>query len=576
MVNIKINGTALQVPENITILEAAKMHNINIPHLCYLKDLNEIGACRVCVAEIVGLDRLVASCNTKVLEGMEIRTNSPKVRQARKINIELLLSQHSARCPECARSGNCELQSIANNLGITEFPYHEDIKHLDWDQEFPLIRKDEKCIKCMRCVQVCEKVQQMNVWDVAKSGSQTLVDCRGGKDRTEINCTVCGQCITHCPVGALVERDDTQKVRDAFADGDKIMIASVAPAVRTSWGEQLGLTHDEATATRLASALRAVGFDYVFDTDFSADLTIMEEASEFVEKLKNAKREKFPMLTSCCPGWIRFIKMEFPDLVPQLSSAKSPQQMFGAIIKSWYAQILGVTPDKIYHVSFMPCTAKKYECDVECMNSSGARDVDAVLTVREMDRLIRSEGVNVKDLQDSEFDKPLGTASGAGHIFGTTGGVMEAALRTAYNLVTGKNPDPDAFNYVRDYNGLKEVEFEIAGAKLKIAVVHGLGNIRKLCEEIQSGRVHYDFVECMACPTGCAGGGGQPIHEGEELGEGRGKILLDMDKKMTLRFSHENPSIIQCYKEYLGKPLGEKSHHLLHTDQSKWELWKSK
>lgn len=576
MVNIKINGTALQVPENITILEAAKMHNINIPHLCYLKDLNEIGACRVCVAEIVGLDRLVASCNTKVLEGMEIRTNSPKVRQARKINIELLLSQHSARCPECARSGNCELQSISNNLGITEFPYHEDIKHLKWNQEFPLIRKDEKCIKCMRCVQICEKVQHMNVWDVAKSGSQTLVDCRGGQDITEINCTVCGQCITHCPVGALVERDDTQKVRDAFADGDKIMIASVAPAVRTSWGEQLGLTHDEATATRLASALRAVGFDYVFDTDFSADLTIMEEASEFVEKLKNAKNEKFPMFTSCCPGWVRFIKMEFPDLVPQLSSAKSPQQMFGAIIKSWYAKILGVTPDKIYHVSFMPCTAKKYECDVECMNSSGARDVDAVLTVREMDRLIRSEGVNVKDLKDSDFDSPLGTASGAGHIFGTTGGVMEAALRTAYYFVTGKNPDPDAFNYVRDYHGRKEAEFEIAGAKLKIAVVHGLGNIRKLCEDIQAGRVHYDFVECMACPTGCAGGGGQPIHEGEELGEGRGKILLDMDKKMTLRFSHENPSIIQCYKEYLGKPLGEKSHHLLHTDQSKWELWKAK
>ena len=574
MVNIKINGTALQVPENITILEAAKMHNINIPHLCYLKDLNEIGACRVCVAEIVGLDRLVASCNTKVLEGMEIRTNSPKVRQARKINIELLLSQHSARCPECARSGNCELQTIANSLGITDFPYHEDIKHLKWNQDFPLIRKDEKCIKCMRCVQVCEKVQQMNVWDVAKSGSQTLVDCRGGKDITEINCTVCGQCITHCPVGALVERDDTQKVRDAFADGDKILIASVAPAVRTSWGEQLGLTHEEATAERLAAALKAVGFDYVFDTDFSADLTIMEEASEFVEKLKNAKNEKFPMFTSCCPGWIRFIKMEFPGLVPQLSSAKSPQQMFGAIIKSWYAQILGVTPDKIYHVSFMPCTAKKYECDVECMNSSGARDVDAVLTVREMDRLIRSEGINVKDLNDVEFDRPLGTASGAGHIFGTTGGVMEAALRTAYNLVTGKNPDPDAFNYVRDYNGLKEAEFEIAGAKLKIAVVHGLGNIRKLCSDIQSGKAHYDFVECMACPTGCAGGGGQPIHEGEELGEGRGKILLDMDKGMKLRFSHENPSIIQCYKEYLGKPLGERSHHLLHTDQSKWELWK--
>ncbi|MBR2208144.1 MAG: [Synergistaceae bacterium] len=576
MVNIKINGTDLQVPENTTILEAARLNNINIPHLCYLKGLNEIGACRVCVAEIVGLDRLVASCNTIALEGMEIRTNSPKVRQARKINVELLLSQHSARCPECARSGNCELQRISNNLGILDFPYHEDIKGIEWNQNFPLIRNDKKCIKCMRCVQVCEKVQQMNVWDVAKSGSQTVVDCRGGKDITEINCTICGQCITHCPVGALTERDDTQKVRDALADPKKIVIASVAPAVRTSWGEQLGLTHEEATSERLVSALREVGFHYVFDTDFSADLTIMEEGSEFLKRLTEGDLEEYPMFTSCCPGWVRFVKMEYPELVSSLSSAKSPQQMFGAIIKTWYAQILGVKAEDIYHVSFMPCTAKKYECDVDCMNSSGARDVDAVLTVRELDRLIRSEGINVKDLAESGFDMPLGVASGAGHIFGTTGGVMEAALRTAYNLVTGKNPDPDAFKNVRGYEGWKEAEFEINGTKLRIAVAHGLGNIRKLCEAIKNKEVQYDFVECMACPTGCAGGGGQPIFEGEELGADRGRLLLALDKKSNLRFSHENPSIIQCYREFLGKPLGEKSHHLLHTDQVRWELWKDK
>ena len=574
MVKVKINGKEIQVPENTTILEAAKLANITIPHLCYLKGVNEIGACRVCVVEIAGQDRLVSSCNTIVQEGMEIITSSPKVRQARKTNVELILSQHNARCAECARSGNCELQKTANDLGVLNFPYHEDIPECTWNNDFPLIRNAQKCIKCMRCVQVCDKIQCMHVWDIAKSGSRTTVDVAGGKDITDSKCTVCGQCITHCPVGALVERDDVQKVIDAFAKKDKIMIASVAPAVRTSWGEQLGLTHEEATTERLASALREVGFDYVFDTDFSADLTIMEEASEFVEKLKNAKNEKFPMFTSCCPGWVRFIKMEFPDLVPQLSSAKSPQQMFGAIIKTWYAQILGVEAEKIYHVSFMPCTAKKYECDVECMNSSGARDVDVVLTVRELGRLIKSEGINVKKLEDSELDAPLGTASGAGHIFGTTGGVMEAALRTAYKLVTGSNPDPNAFRYVRDYDGFKEATFEIAGTKLKIAVAHGLGNIRKLCEDIRSGKVHYDFVEMMACPTGCAGGGGQPIHEGEELGEGRGRILLDMDRKMNLRFSHENPSIIQCYKEYLGEPLGEKSHHLLHTDQSKWELWK--
>ena len=577
MVNIKINGKALQVPEETTILEAAKLNNIKIPHLCYLKDINEIGACRVCVVEIEGLEKLVASCNTKVQEGMSILTNSPKVRQARKINVELILSQHNARCAECQRSGNCELQSVANDLNVIGSDYHENIADFKWDKNLPLIRDDEKCIKCMRCVQVCDNIQCMHVWDVTKTGSKTTVACSGGKDFTETNCTVCGQCITHCPVGALVARDDTQKVFDALADPDKIVIASVAPAVRTSWGEQLGLTHEEATSERLVSALREVGFDYIFDTDFSADLTIMEEASEFVEKLKahlSGEKQNFPMFTSCCPGWVRFIKMEFPELVPNLSSAKSPQQMFGAIIKTWYAQILGVTPDKIYHVSFMPCTAKKYECDVSCMDSSGARDVDVVLTVRELNRLLRSEGIDVKALEESEFDAPLGTASGAGHIFGTTGGVMEAALRTAYNLVTGKNPDPDAFKDVRGYDGWKEATFEINGTKLKIAVAHGLGNIRKLCEAIRDKKVEYHFVECMACPTGCAGGGGQPIQAGEELGADRGRILLALDKKSSLRFSHENPSIIQCYNEYLGKPLGEKSHHLLHTEQSKWELWK--
>lgn len=575
MVNATINGKAIQVPEDTTILEAAKLNHVTIPHLCYLKDVNEIGACRVCLVELEGLDRLVSSCNTIVQEGMKIITNSPRVRQARKINVELILSQHNARCAECARSGNCELQKTANDLGVLDFPYHDDLPAFDWNSEFPLIRNAQKCIKCMRCVQVCDKIQAMHVWDVAKTGSRTTVDVTGGHDITEVNCTVCGQCITHCPVGALTERDDVQKVLDVFADRkDRIMIASVAPAVRTSWGERLGLSHEEASSERLVSALREIGFDYVFDTDFSADLTIMEEASEFVEKLKNAKNEKFPMFTSCCPGWVRFIKMEFPDLVPQLSSAKSPQQMFGAIIKSWYAQILGVEPEKIYHVSFMPCLAKKYECDVESMNSSGARDVDVVLTVRELNRLIKSEGIDVKALDEGKFDMPLGIASGAGHIFGTTGGVMEAALRTAYKLVTGNNPDPNTFKYVRDYDGFKEATFEIAGTKLRIAVAHGLANIRKLCEDIRSGKAQYDFVEMMACPTGCAGGGGQPIHEGEELGEGRGKILLNLDKNMSLRFSHDNPSIIQCYKDYLGAPLSEKSHHLLHTDQSKWELWK--
>ena len=365
MVNATINGKAVQVPENTTILEAAKLNNITIPHLCYLKKVNEIGACRVCVVEIEGQDRLVSSCNTILQEGMKVITNSPKARQARRVNVELILSQHNARCAECVRSGNCELQTVANDLGINEFPYHEDLPAFDWNMDFPLIRNAQKCIKCMRCVQVCDNIQKMNVWDISRTGSRTTVDVRDGQDITKVNCTICGQCITHCPVGALTVRDDTQKVRDAFASGDKIMIASVAPAVRTSWGEKLGLTHEEATQNRLASALRAVGFNYVFDTDFSADLTIMEEANEFLHRFKAGELKQYPMFTSCCPGWVRFIKMEFHDLVPQLSSAKSPQQMFGAIIKTWYAQILGVEPEKIYHVSIMPCTAKKYECDVE-------------------------------------------------------------------------------------------------------------------------------------------------------------------------------------------------------------------
>ena len=571
MVNITINGKAVQVPEGTTILDAAKTIRVDIPHLCFLKDINEIGACRVCAVEIEGLEKLVPACNNVAEEGMVIHTNTPKVRQARRINVELLLSQHNARCAECTRSGNCALQSIANDLGILETPFHQVLPEFKWNMEFPLIRNAQKCIKCMRCVQICDKVQAMHVWDISQTGSRTTVDCAGNKLIKEANCTICGQCITHCPVEALHERDDTAEVFRALADKDKIVVASIAPAVRSSWGEQLGLTHDEAGARRLVAALRTVGFDYIFDTDFSADLTIMEEGSEFLERLQNAPGE-LPMFTSCCPGWVRFVKLEYPDLLPQLSTAKSPQQMFGAILKTWYAEMLHVEPERIFHVSFMPCTAKKYECGVSVMNSSGVRDVDVVLTVRELDRLLRSESIDLKALEEEDFDQPLGIGTGAGVIFGTTGGVMEAALRSAYFLVTGKNPDPDAFKDVRGYKGWKEARFDIAGKTLSVAVAHGLKNVRELCEAIRAGTVHYDFVEMMACPTGCAGGGGQPIHDGLEMGESRGRLLLDLDRKADLRFSHENPSITQCYKDFLGKPLGERSHHLLHTDQSKWEL----
>jgi NADP-reducing hydrogenase subunit HndD len=574
MVRLIIDNKEINVPKNTTIMEAAKMNDINIPNLCYLKDINEIGACRVCVVEIEGINRLVTSCNNVVEEGMVIYTNSPKVREARRINVELILSQHDARCASCVRSGNCSLQEVANNLGIIEVPYEEDLPHAQWTEGFPLVRNYEKCIKCMRCVQVCDKIQDMHIWDVANTGSRTRVDVSQNRRIEESDCALCGQCITHCPTAALRERDDLDKVYDALADKNKITVVQIAPAVRAAWGETLGVSREFATVNRLVAALRKIGFNYIFDTNFTADLTIMEEATEFLERLKNKEKAKFPMFTSCCPGWVRFVKTQYPDMVENLSSAKSPQQMFGAIAKSYYADLLGVDPSRIFSVSIMPCTAKKYETGLSVMRSAGAgQDVDVVLTTREVDRLIKAEHINPFTLKEEEFDRPLGVSSGAGVIFGATGGVMEAALRTAYYFVTGENPDPDAFKDVRGREGWREASFNINGAKIRVAIASGLGNTRRLIEAIRNGSVEYDFVEIMACPGGCAGGGGQPIHDGEELAYDRAEVLYGLDKINILRFSHENPSIIKCYEDFLGEPLSEKSHELLHTDQRAWELW---
>ena len=574
MVRLIIDNKEVNVPENTTILDAARMNDINIPHLCYLRGINEIGACRVCVVEIKGINRLVTACNNVVEEGMVVYTNSPKVRDARRINVELILSQHDARCATCIRSGNCSLQSIANDLGIIEVPYKEDLPHAKWTEGFPLVRNYEKCIKCMRCVQVCDKIQDMNIWDVANTGSRTRVDVSRNRRIEESDCALCGQCITHCPVGALRERDDLDKVFDVLADESKITIVQIAPAVRAAWGESLGISREFATVNRLVAALRKVGFDYIFDTNFSADLTIMEEGTEFLERFKDKKNSKLPMFTSCCPGWVRFVKTQYPDMVDNLSTAKSPQQMFGAIAKSYYAQLLGVDPSRIFSISIMPCTAKKYEAGVSVMRDAGAgQDVDVVLTTREVDRLIRAEHINPHTLEEEEFDMPLGISSGAGVIFGATGGVMEAALRSAYYLVTGENPDPDAFKDVRGKEGWREASFNLNGAKVRVAVASGLGNARRLIEAIRNGTVEYDFVEIMACPGGCAGGGGQPINEGKELAYERAEVLYGLDRINNLRFSHENPSVIKCYEEFLGKPLSHKSHELLHTDQKSWELW---
>ncbi len=439
--------------------------------------------------------------------------------------------------------------------------------------DFPLIRDAKKCIKCMRCIQVCEKIQSLGIWDVAGTGSRTTVDVSGNRLITEADCALCGQCITHCPVGALRERDDVQKVLDAMADPEKITVVQVAPAVRAAWGEAFGLSREFATVKRLVAALRQIGFDYIFDTNFSADLTIMEEGSEFLEKLKKDELEEFPMFTSCCPGWVRFLKSQYPEMTDHLSSAKSPQQMFGAMAKSYYAKLLGVDPGKIYSVSIMPCIAKKKESELPVMNDAGAgQDVDVVLTTREIDRLIRAEQIRPASLPEEEFDLPLGVGSGAGVIFGATGGVMEAALRSAYYLVTGRNPDPDSFEKVRGMDGWKEAEFNLAGRTVKVAVASGLGNTRKLMEAIRKGQVQYHFVEIMACPGGCAGGGGQPIRDGKEQAADRCRVLYGLDQVNHLRFSHENPSVQKCYQDYLGTPLSHLAHRLLHTDHHAWKM----
>lgn len=577
MVRLTIDGREVEVEEHTTILDAARTAGVNIPTLCYLRDINEIGSCRVCAVEVEGIDQLVASCNNYVLDGMVVRTNSPKVRAARKVNVELLLSRHKTACTSCVRSGNCTLQELANDLNIYYLDYAEHVPFVHWDKTYPLIRENHKCIDCMRCVQVCDKVQASRIWDATSRSTHRTVNVVGGRSFDDVDCTYCGQCITHCPTGALRERDDTERVFRALADPNITTIVQVAPSVRTSWGDEFGLGADEGSLGRLVSALRPMGFDYIVNTDFSADLTIMEEGTELLAHMaregdKDAV-ERLPMFTSCCPGWVRFVKAHYPQLVDHVSTSKSPQQMFGAVVKSYYADLLGLDPHGIFSVSIMPCVAKKAEADIECMNDAcGDPDVDAVLTVREITRMIRAEHVCVDALEPSAFDEPLGMGTGAGIIFGATGGVMEAALRTAHHIVTGRSPEEDMFERVRGLEGWKEATFDLAGTSVRVAVASGLANAKRLCDAVLAGRASYDFVEVMACPGGCVGGGGQPIREGEERAGERGQVLYGLDKIAQYRNSYENPSIVRCYEEYFGAPMSKRAEELLHTDQHAWQM----
>lgn len=575
MVNLTIDDKVISVPEGTTIMEAAKSSKIPIPKLCYLKGINEIAACRVCVVELEGMDKLITSCNNVVKEGMVIHTNSPKVRVDRRKTIQLILSQHDCKCATCVRSGNCTLQTVANDLNIIDLPYKERFETEPWDKNFPLIRDARKCVKCMRCIQVCDKVQGLKIWDVTGTGSRTTVGVSGNRQINQAACALCGQCITHCPVGALRERDDTEKVWEAIADEKKVVVAQIAPAVRAAWGEALGMKREEATFGKIVHALKKMGVDYVFDTAFSADLTIMEEGNEFLERLKKGETKVRPMFTSCCPGWVRFVKSQFPHMVPQLSTAKSPQQMFGAVMKTYFADSIGVKPENIYTVSIMHCVAKKGGAKMELYHEEYAgHDIDAVLTTRELERMIRSAHILPETLEDVECDPLMSEGTGAGVIFGSTGGVMEAAIRSAYYLVNGKNPDADAFQIVRNNmeTGVKEATVTLADTEVSVAVVCGLSNTRNLLERIERGEVHYDFVEVMACPGGCVGGGGQPIHDGEELASVRGENLYFLDKNAKIRFSHENPDVLKLYENYMEKPLSHKAHMLLHTDHNAWEV----
>ncbi len=569
MVNITIDGQKIQVPSHYTLLEAARQANIDIPTLCYLKKTNEIGACRMCVVQIKGGRSLQAACVYPVSEGLEIMTNTAKVREARKVTLELILSNHDRKCLTCIRNRNCELQKMAEDLNIQDLRFEGETYQLAVDDFSPSIMRDpNKCILCRRCISVCKNVQTVSVIDAQHRGFDTIVASAFNKPMSEVPCTMCGQCIVACPVGALREKDDTDRVWDAIADDKKHVVVQTAPAVRVALGEEFGMPIGTRVTGKMVTALRKMGLDKVFDTDTAADLTIMEEGTELLKRIKEGG--KLPMITSCSPGWIKFCEHNYPDLLENLSSCKSPHEMFGAILKSYYAEKEGIDPANIYVVSVMPCTAKKFEAQREELAVAGLADVDAVITTRELARMIKQTGLDFTKLPDEQFDNPFGGATGAAVIFGATGGVMEAALRTVAEILSGKAVENIEYGVVRGVEGIKEATVELPGKTIRAAVAHGLGNARKLMDKIKAGEAQYDFIEVMGCPGGCVTGGGQPIQSAKaqmdiDLRTERAKAIYDEDRSLTIRKSHENPFIKKLYEEYLGEPCGHKSHDLLHT-----------
>ena len=568
MINVKINGRDYSVPKNATVLEAAKYAGVDIPTLCYLKDINEIGACRLCLVEVKGARGLVTACVHPVNEGMEIFTNTPKIIQSRKANLELLLSGHERKCLSCVRSTNCELQKLCLDYGVDETAISGQKQQHNVEYVGPsIVRDNNKCIICRRCVGACQN-QGVGVINAVNRGFDTQISCAFEMPLNETSCINCGQCIVSCPVGALYEVDDTQKVFDAIADPTKHVAICMAPSVRAGIGEAFGYAPGTDTEGKMIAATKRLGFDGVYDMNFTADLTIMEEAYEFIERF--TKGGKLPMMTSCSPGWIKFCEHYFPDMIDNLSSCKSPQQMFGAMYKTYFAQKMGLKPEDIFMVSCIPCTAKKFEIGREDQSAAGVPDVDAAITTRELARMIEKAGINFRELEDEEFDSPVEIGSGAGVIFGATGGVMEAALRTAAEVITGKPLEAVDFTDVRGVEGIKRATYKLGDVEIKVAVASGTGNAKKLLERVQAGEEKVDFIEVMACPGGCVNGGGQPIQPARvrndiDLRAARASVLYNADKNMSLRKSHENSIVKKLYDEFLEKPGSHKAHELLHT-----------